>query len=164
MFQVQADSLESYLSFDPQRREDLDKLDALIRKAAPGLRRYFHTGTPAGEPGMRMKMIGYGKFQYVTQSGTSISWPVIGVALQRHYISVYVSVTKDGLPIVRSYAGALGELRIGRNNFSFERFSDLRSQSVFELCRQIGKIYQADPQNPIRYKSERPARRPSAKR
>src|SRR5690242_21579417 len=103
MFQVLADSVESYLSFDPARRKDLKKLDALIREAAPHLRRHFHKGTPAGEAGMRMKMLGYGKLHYTIQSGKSTSWPVIGVALQRHYISVYVSVTEDGLPIVGSY-------------------------------------------------------------
>jgi hypothetical protein len=109
MFQVLADSLESYLRFDAVRRKDLEKLGSLIREAAPHLRRYFHKGTPAGEAGMRMKMIGYGKFNYAIQSGKSTSWPVIGVALQRHYISVYVSVTENGLPIVGSYRDKLGE-------------------------------------------------------
>ena len=151
MFQVQADSLESYLSFDPERREGLEKLNALICEAAPNLPRYFHHGTPAGEAGMRMKMIGYGKFNYTIKSGKSTSWPVIGVALQRHYISVYVSVTGDGLPIVRSYMGALGELRMGRNNFSFVRFDDLHAANVFKLCREIGKVFRKDPQNPVRY-------------
>lgn len=152
MFQVHADSLASYLSFDPERRQDLEQLDALIRQAAPDLRRYFHKGTPAGEAGMRMKMIGYGKFSYAIRSGKSTSWPVIGVALQRHYISVYASVTKDDVPIVRLYEGTLGESRMGRNNFSFERFADLNAASVFDLCREIAKIFRGDPQNPVRYK------------
>jgi len=151
MFQVHAEDLTSYLRFDPIRRKDLDKLDVLIRAAAPNLRRYFHKGTPSEQAGMRMKMIGYGKFNYAVRSGESIAWPVIGVALQRHYISVYVSVTEDGLPIVRSYMGALGESRMGRNNFSFECFEDLHAVNVFKLCRQIGKVFRADPQNPVRY-------------
>jgi len=152
MFQVHADSLASYLSFDPERRQDLEKLDALIREAAPDLRRYFHKGTPAGEAGMRMKMIGYGKFSYAIRSGKSTPWPVIGVALQRHYISVYASVTKDDVPIVRLYEGTLGESRMGRNNFSFGRFADLNAASVFELCREIAKVFRTDPLNPVRYK------------
>jgi hypothetical protein len=152
MFRVDANSLEAYLSFDPERRKDLEKLDSLIREAAPHLRRYFHKGTPAGEAGMRMKMIGYGQFRYAIQSGKATSWPVIGVALQRHYISVYVSVTEGDHPIVRSYMGELGELRMGRNNFSFERFEDLNAAKVSKLCREIGKVFRRDPQNPVRYK------------
>lgn len=151
MFQVHAHDLESYLNFDPGRRDDLEKLSALVREAAPNLRRYFHQGTPAGSAGMRMKMIGHGRFRYSIQSGEWTSWPVIGVALQRHYISVYVSATKDRLPIVRSYMGALGESRMGRNNFSFERFGDLNATNLFKLCREIGQVFLKDPLNPVRY-------------
>jgi len=51
MFRVAADSLEAYFAFDPRRKGDLQRLDQLIRAAAPSLERYFHEGTPAGEPG-----------------------------------------------------------------------------------------------------------------
>ena len=58
MFHVHADNLKDYFAFDPERRIDLQKLDKLIRASAPQLKRYFHRGTPAGEPGMRFQMIG----------------------------------------------------------------------------------------------------------
>jgi hypothetical protein len=57
MFRVDVETLEAYFAFDPKREADLRRLDALITKAAPCLKRYFHKGTPAGEPGMRFKMI-----------------------------------------------------------------------------------------------------------
>jgi len=100
---------------------------------------------------MRMKMIGYGKFRYAIKSGKSTEWPVIGVALQKNYISVYVSVTKQGAPIVPSYAGQLGELRVGTNNFSFERFDQLKQNAVSSLVVEIERIFTSDPENPIRY-------------
>ena len=62
MFRVDADSLKEYFVFDPEREIELQKLDRLIRSSASGLKRYFHRGTPAGEPGMRFKMIGYANF------------------------------------------------------------------------------------------------------
>ena len=105
MFRVTADSLKAYLDFDAVRKADLVRLHELVRKAAPGLRRYFHQGTPAGEPGMRLKMIGYGRFQYAIKSGKTTPWPVIGVALQKSYISVYVAVTRCGAPIVPARYG-----------------------------------------------------------
>jgi hypothetical protein len=58
MFRVTADSLGAYLDFDPEQKPDLVKLHKLMAKTAPALTRYFHKGTPAGEAGMRMKMIG----------------------------------------------------------------------------------------------------------
>jgi hypothetical protein len=145
MFRVNADTLQTYLDFDPIRKVDLQKLDKLLRKSAPGLKRYFHKGTPTGQPGMRFKMVGYGKSRYFARSGQQVEWPVVGVALQKSYISVYLSITKDGAPLVRSYAGRLGECRMGRNNFSFVKFEDLNLASVSALFAEAGQIFNADP-------------------
>src|SRR5690348_11685769 len=151
MFRVKADSLEAYLAFDPDRTADLQKLHALMRKAAPALKRHFHAGTPAGEAGMRVNMIGYGRFRYAIKSGKSADWPVIGVALQKNYISVYVSLTRGGKPLVPFYAGKLGEKRMGGNNFSFERFADLKAPAVASLFAEAAAIFKADRENPVRY-------------
>jgi hypothetical protein len=151
VFRVGGDSLETYLAFDPGRTADLEKLHALMRKAAPSLKRHFHAGTPAGEAGMRMTMIGYGQFRYAIKSGKTTSWPVVGVALQKNYISVYVAVTRDGKPLVPFYAGKLGELRIGGNNFSFKTSGDLNAAGVSALFAEAADIFKADRENPVRY-------------
>jgi hypothetical protein len=151
MFQVTAATLQDYLDFDATRKSDLVRLDALLREAAPKLRRRFHQGTPAGEPGMRFKMIGYGKFHYSGKSQIKVEWPVIGVALQKNYISLYVTVTKAGSPVTSNYRGQLGECRMGGNNFSFERFDDLETTSLSALFAEIAEIFLADPENPIRF-------------
>jgi hypothetical protein len=96
MFKVQANSPEEYFDADPARKSDLLALDALIRKTAPGLERWF-----------------YGRFQYEVKSGQQVEWPIVGLALQKNYISLYTSVVKDGAPITDGYKGALGELKIG---------------------------------------------------
>jgi hypothetical protein len=151
MFRVTADSLAAYLDFDPARQPDLEKLHAVMRKTAPALKRHFHQGTPAGEAGMRMKMIGYGKFHYAIKSGKTTSWPVVGVALQKNYTSIYLSITKGGTPIAQSYAGRLGELRMGRNNFSFEKFDDLNTEALSLLLAEAANIFKSDEDNPVRY-------------
>lgn len=143
MFRVDVDNLQSYFDFDPQRRIDLQKLDRLLKESAPRLNRYFHRGTPPGEPGMRFKMIGYGRFHYLSRSGKSVEWPVVGVALQRNYISVYLSVAKDGVSLIQSYSGKLGELRSGSNNFSFEKYEDLVTPVVSSLFAEAEKIFKA---------------------
>ena len=153
MFRVAADSLEAYLDFDPTRKPELLALDALIRKGAPKLARYFHQGTPAGEAGMRMKMIGYGKFRYTIKSGKSVEWPVIGVALQKNYMSVYLSLTRNGAPLLDAYAGTLGETRSGHNNFSFVAFDALDRGRLSELIAEAARIFAADPANPERNRS-----------
>jgi hypothetical protein len=151
MFRVDADSLDAYLDFDPKRKAELVKLDGVIRKSAPTLKRHFHEGTPAGSAGMRMKMIGYGRFQYAIKSGKTTPWPVVGVALQKNYISVYMAVTKSGRPLLQDYVGKLGELRSGGNNFSFETFDDLNTTQLSKLFGDAGSIFKSDVENPVRY-------------
>lgn len=142
MFRVDAGGLKDYFTFDPSRKSDLERLDALIRRAAPNLKRYFHKGTPPGQPGMRFKMIGYGKSFYPATSGEAAEWPVVGVALQKNYISVYFSVTEDGAPVTHHYAGRLGEARMGRNNFSFDRFEDLNCDAVAHLIAKVARMFE----------------------
>ena len=157
MFKVDVDSLAAYFSFDRDRTADLRKLDALIRKAAPSLSRHFHAGTPAGSAGMRMKMIGYGKSSYTTKAGQTTPWPVVGVALQKSYISVFLGVSRNGAPVIGRYAGRLGALKTGRNNFSFERFDDLDKDTLAALMAEVAAIFWSDPRYELT-RRRRPAR------
>jgi hypothetical protein len=145
VFRVDVDSLTEYFNFDPTRKVDLQKLDKLMKASAPGLKRYFHRGTPEGEPGMRFKMIGYGKYEHLARSGKRVEWPAIGIALQKNYISVYLSLMKDGVSLVGSYAGRLGELRLGHNNFSFRRYADLNAQVASTLFAEADHLFNSDP-------------------
>ena len=113
MFKVVAGSVEEYFRFDPAREAELRALDALIKAAAPSLARWFVPGTPSGEPGMTMTMIGYGRFEYTVKSSTvPVSWPVLGLALQKNYISLYSSVSGDDRPFTVGYSGRLGRARV----------------------------------------------------
>lgn len=144
MFRVDATSLNDYLDFDPKRKMDLEQLDKLIKESAPGLKRYFHRGTPEGEPGMRFKMIGYGRFNYLARNGKRVEWPAVGVALQRNYISVYLSIAKDDAPLIQSYAGKLGEFRVGSNNFSFRKYEELNVRIASALFAEADHLFNSD--------------------
>jgi hypothetical protein len=137
MFKVQADSLDEYFDADPARKEDLQALDALIRGTVPGLERWFYPGAPDGATGMRMNLIGFGCFQYEVKSGQRAQWPIIGLALQKNYISLYTSVVQDGASITGRYKGSLGELKTGRGNFSFVTFDQLGQDAVVALLKDI---------------------------
>ena len=141
MFRVDVNSLKEYFDFDPERKIELQKLDRLIRSSASGLKRYFHRGTPAGEPGMRFKMIGYGKLHYQAARSEIVEWPAVGVALQKNYVSVYLSVLKKGAPLLESYTGTLGELRSGSNNFSFKTYEDLDVQQLASLFAEAEEVF-----------------------
>jgi hypothetical protein len=139
MFKVQANSLDEYFDADRARKADLQAMDALIRKAVPGLERWFYAGAKADGPGMKMILIGYGSFQYEVRSGQRVTWPIVGLALQKNYISLYTSVVKDGAPITERHKGALGELRSGRGNFSFATFAQLNSGAAGRAGRPYSR-------------------------
>src|ERR1700683_5518920 len=140
MFRVNAETLESYLYFDPIRKIDLQELDKPLKRSAPGLKRYFHKGTPAGEPGMRFKMIGR-KISLPCEVRPKLRVACGGRGTAKELISVYLSVTKDGAQLVQSWAGRLGECRMGRNNFSFVRFDDLKLANVSALLAEADHIF-----------------------
>jgi len=150
MFKVQANSLDEYFDADQARKGDLQAFDALIRETTPGLERWFYTGAPDGKPGMRMKLIGYGAFRYEVKPDT-VDWPIIGLALQKNYMTIYTSVLKNGAPIVDEYKGLLGELRTGRNNFSFVTFDQLDKKAVVTLLKDIDNTVKQDPLGSLEY-------------
>jgi hypothetical protein len=113
MFKVPAESVEEYFRFDPEREHSLRELDALIRGDAPALSRWFVPGTPPGQPGMTMTLIGYGQYEYTVKSSPiPVTWPVIGIALQKSYLSFYSNVYADGQNFIAGYAGKLGPARV----------------------------------------------------
>ena len=93
---------------------------------------------------MRFKMIGYGRSFHRATTGETVEWPIIGLALQKNYISVYFVVTKRGAAVTDPYAGHIGELRMGRNNFSLERFDDLESSTAAALFSYSIALERAD--------------------
>ncbi len=96
---------------------------------------------------MRFKMIGYGKSFYHATTGEKVEWPVVDVALHKNCISVYFAVTKRRAAVTDPYAGRLGELRMGRNNFSFEGFDDLDLSATAALFTEAAEVIDADPDN-----------------
>lgn len=70
-----------------------------------------------------------------------MEWPTIGVALQKNYVSVYLSVAKNGAPLLQSYVGKLGAQRSGHNNFSFEKYEDLSAPALSSLLSDAEKIF-----------------------
>ena len=155
MHKVQAETLDEYFNADPLRKSDLEALDMLIRDTASKLERWFYAGASEGQPGMRMSLIGYGSFQYEMKSGERVVWPIVGVALQKNYLTLYTSVFKDDAPIVDQYIGRLGELKAGVNNFSFVTFDQLDRDAVAALVKDIEETIQQDPIGSLRYSTYR---------
>jgi hypothetical protein len=139
MFKVHAASVDEYFRFDPAREDALRELDAVIRAAAPALSRWFVPGTPPGQPGMTMTMIGYGQYQYTVKSSPApVTWPVLGIALQKNYLSLYSNAYGDGSNFTCAYAGKLGRARVSAKGVvTFAEIGDISLQGLSEMVTAI---------------------------
>jgi hypothetical protein len=139
MFKVHAASVEEYFRFDPAREDALRELDAVIRAAAPALSRWFVPGTRPGQPGMTMTMIGYGQYRYTVKSSPApVTWPVLGIALQKNYLSFYGNAYGAGTPFTCAYAGKLGQARVSVKGVV--TFTDIGDISLEALAGMVTAI------------------------
>ena len=97
-----ATTVEEYLSMvSDERKPEFDLIHDLIQKAVPSLRPYFASN-----------MIGYGEFYYLDSKKQIKDWPIIALANQKNYISIYVCAIIDDKdkPAVDKLKSELGKL------------------------------------------------------
>lgn len=119
-----AKSVEEYLSLiEEPRRSEIIKLHKFIKKAVPDLKPHFASN-----------MIGHGEFHYKqslpakagkSKSGREGDWPIIALASQKNYISVYVCAVKDGKYIAEWYKDQLPKASIGKSCIRFKKVADI---------------------------------------
>jgi uncharacterized protein YdhG (YjbR/CyaY superfamily) len=120
---VRAKSVKEYISMlTPQRREIVTNLKNLIQKTAPSLKLHYANN-----------MLGFGSFKYKDYKKEMIDWPIIALASQKNYISLYICALDDGEYIAEKYADRLGKVSIGRSCIRFKKLEDLNLNEVKKL-------------------------------
>lgn len=139
VFEVNASNIDTYFAFDPSRENDLRAVDAMIRSAVPTWTRWFVAGTPQGEPGMRMSMIGYGRFAYkVRSSDQPVEWPILGLALQKNYLSLYLAVKYEGVTAASNWADRLGKVSVSKiGAIRFVSASNIEEQAFRTMLQTL---------------------------
>jgi len=113
-----------------ERRNILEQLDKIIRKVAPQLKDHFAYNMP-----------GYGTFAYTNYKKEKIQWPIISMASQKNYVSVYVCALEDGQYIAEKYKDDLGKVSVGKSCILFKKLEDLNLDT-------FKKVIQAAANNP----------------
>lgn len=110
------------------RKSDIVKLDALIRKAAPKLKPFVHSG-----------MLAYGPMHYKYASGREGDWFKIGLASNARYISLYACAADDEGYIAERFRGALPKAKIGKSCVRFNKLADVDLKVLVRLVQQAEK-------------------------
>jgi hypothetical protein len=113
-------------------REDIEVLDSLLREVFAGHERVMWEGVMWG--GTDQRIIGYGDLQQPRPNGEKVDWFMVGLAVQKNYISLYVSAVDNGQYLVKSYADRLGKVKVGSANVTFKRLADIDLGALREMA------------------------------
>lgn len=126
---VKAKSVKEYFNMLPNdRRKLLYFLDAFIKKTSPKLKQHF-----------AYNMVGYGIFKYKNYKKEIINWPVIALASQKNYISLYVCAIDKGEYIAEKYKNELGRVSVGKSCIRFKKLEDLNFKALEKVIKLATK-------------------------
>jgi uncharacterized protein YdhG (YjbR/CyaY superfamily) len=126
---VDAKNKDEYMSMLPQERKNiLATLDRIIRTEAPELKDFYAYNMP-----------GYGKFSYTNYKKEEIKWPVISMASQKNYVSVYVCAVIDGEYVAEKFKDKLGSVDVGKSCIRFKNLEDLNIETFKKVVKLAAK-------------------------
>jgi hypothetical protein len=116
---------EYIAQLEEPRKTEVAAIDALIRKTAPKLDAFIHSG-----------LLAYGSCRHKYASGRESDWFRIGLASNQAYISLYICAADGQGYIAERYKKTLPKANIGRSCVRFKRLSDLDHAALQKLIRE----------------------------
>lgn len=130
---VQVSTIDEYFAAAGEREPILREVDEVIKKAAPNLE-------PVLFGGMTGKGLGYGLQPYQSKSMKEpMDYPLIALANQKNYISLYIMAVENGEYIAEKNAKRLGKVSVGKSCIRFKKLEDLDLSVVSEIISNIAK-------------------------
>ncbi len=135
---LEATSRDDYFAAAGDRAEDLRRVDAVVQRHAPDLAPTLSTGMGSAP------MLGYGEQPYQTRSMKAPgTWPVIALAAQKRYLSLYVCAIVDGEYLAERYAQRLGSVDCGKSCIRFTTVDKLDLDALAELLEEVNARFVA---------------------
>jgi hypothetical protein len=128
---TKATTVKDYLkAVPPERKEAVDFFHAFILKTVPKLKPYF-----------AYNMLGYGAFPYRNHKHEIIEWPVIALASQKNYVSLYVCSVVDGKYVAETHKKELGKVSVGKSCIRFKKIDDVN----LDALKKVLEIAEKNP-------------------
>ena len=126
---VKAKTVKEYLAAVPVERKELMLfLHEFIQKAVPKL-----------ESHLAYNMLGYGNFAYVNHKKQTVPWPIIALANQKNYVSVYVCALEAGQYLAEKHAKELGKVSVGKSCIRFKKIEDVNLPVLKKVLQAAAK-------------------------
>lgn len=118
-------------------RGDITALDTLISDMLEGQTRVLWEGVFWG--GSEQEIIGYGDLVQKQSKGRVVEWFMVGLALQKNYISLYVNAVEGKEYVAEKYKDSLGKVKAGKSSISFRKLEDVDADAlgrVLQIARE----------------------------
>ncbi len=126
---VKATTVKEYLdAVPPERKELINTLHAFIQKTAPSLKPHF-----------AYNMLGYGSFPYLNAKKEMVQWPVISLANQKQYVSLYVCAVIDGKYLAETHKKDLGNVNVGKSCIRIKKMEDVNLDALKKVLKLAEK-------------------------
>jgi hypothetical protein len=126
---VKATTVQEYLdSVPPERRELVLFLHDFIQRAVPALKPHFAAN-----------MLGYGSFPYRDYKKEMIEWPVISLANQKKYVSIYVCAIDGKEYLAEKHKDELGNVSVGKSCIRFKKLEDVNLPALEKVLQLAAK-------------------------
>lgn len=115
-------------SLDSIYKKDIQELDKFITEINPSVEKVMWEGKFWGSS--EQKIIGYGRFTAKRSDKKIVEWFIVGLALQKNYITIFVTGVEDDMYIVEKYKDQLGKAKIGKSTISFKKIEDINLNTL----------------------------------
>ena len=123
---TEATTVEAYLEAVPlERKETILFFHNLIQNISPDFKPHF-----------AYNMLGYGSFPYLNYKNERVEWPIVALANQKHYISIYVCAVDNGEYLAEKFKKDLGKVNVGRSCIRFKKREDVHIAPLKKLLKQ----------------------------
>lgn len=126
---AQAASVEEYLThLSVPQREVIESVHEFIQKTAPELTPWF-----------AYNMLGYGRFPCRNYKKELIDWPLIALAQQKNYVSLYVCALDGKEYVAEKFKEELGNVSVGKSCIRFKKIADLNFATLEKVIKTAVK-------------------------
>lgn len=120
-------------SLPEQQRTEIQTLHDLIVKTIPKARPVMWEVVFWG--GTEQKIIGYGDMNFTNSKNQEVPWFVVGLAQQKNYLTLYVSVFDIKKYLGEDFKTTLGKVKVGRSNITIKNISDINLEKLAEVVK-----------------------------
>ncbi len=126
---IQAKTMKEFWDACGDRKDEMKAVHKMITEAT-GLKGKLFSGMGS------MSVIAYKIGDYRASSGKVEKWPLISLAPQKNYISIYMCAVVDGAYLMEKFEGKLGKVNASKSCLRFKKIQDLNIPNVKKLLKK----------------------------